>query len=382
MSTRVDVRPQLLEWAAERSGKDPEALANRFPKLDDWVSGELHPTLRQLEDFGRATYTPVGYFFLNEPPQEQLPVPDFRTLPHGVSVRPSPNLLDTIYLCEQRQDWYRSFQVADQSEPLTFVGSVELGADVVATASAIQDTIDFGLEVRRELGSWREAFAAFRERVEEAGILVMVSGVVGSNTHRRLDPDEFRGFALVDSVAPVIFVNGADTQAAQVFTLAHELAHVWLGQAALSNQRLDLREADQAVERWCNEVAGEFLVPLDQLRTDFSPVAPLRDELQRLAREYRVSTLVMLRRVFDVGFLSWDDYRAAWDEQMTLTADRTSGSGGNFYNTQPVRVSKRFARAVVIDALEGGTLYDEAFRLLGIKKKATFDELGARLGIH
>jgi len=381
MSARVEVEPQLLEWAAERSGKDPEALANRFPRLDDWVSGELHPTLRQLEDFGRATYTPVGYFFLNEPPQEQLPVPDFRTLPKGVSDQPSPNLLDTIYLCEQRQDWYRSFQIASRSEPLDFVGSIELGADVVQTAAAIQETIDFGLQVRRESISWRDAFAAFRERVEEAGILVMVSGVVGSNTHRRLDPDEFRGFALVDQVAPVIFVNGADTQAAQIFTLAHELVHVWLGQAALSNQRLDLREADGDVERWCNEVAGEFLVPLSQLRNDFSPATALPEELQRLAREYRVSTLVVLRRVFDAGFLGWDDYRAAWDNQMSLVSQATSASGGNFYNTQPVRVSKRFARAVVVDALEGGTLYDEAFRLLGIKKKATFDELGERLGI-
>lgn len=381
MSTRVDVSPQLLEWAAERSGKDPETLANRFPKLDDWVSGELHPTLRQLEDFGRATYTPVGYFFLNEPPQEQLPVPDFRTLPQGVSDRPSPNLLDTIYLCEQRQDWYRSFQIGSQGEPLEFVGSVELGSDVIATASAIQDTIDFGLEVRRELGSWREAFAAFRDRVEQAGILVMVSGVVGTNTHRKLDPEEFRGFALVDRIAPVIFVNGADTQAAQVFTLAHELVHVWLGQPALSNQTLDFRQAGQDVERWCNEVAGELLVPLAQLRNDFSSEAPLPEELQRLAREYRVSTLVVLRRVFDAGFLSWDEYRAAWGQQMDLASRGASASGGNFYNTQPVRVSKRFARAVVIDALEGGTLFDEAFRLLGIKKKATFDELGERLEV-
>lgn len=381
MSARVEVEPHLLEWAAERSGKDPEALANRFPKLDDWMSRAVHPTLRQLEDFGKATYTPVGYFFLNEPPQEQLPVPDFRTLPQGVSDRPSPNLLDTIYLCEQRQDWYRSFQIASRNGPLEFVGSVQLGSDVVQTAAVIQSTIGFGLPVRRELGSWHGAFAAFRERVEEAGILVMVSGIVGSSTRRRLDPDEFRGFALVDQIAPVIFINGADTQAAQIFTLAHELAHVWLGQAALSNQRLDVREADGNVERWCNEVAGEFLVPLAQLRSDFSPTAPLPEELQRLAREYRVSTLVVLRRIFDAGFLGWDDYRAAWDHQMTLVSSVAPVSGGSFYNTQPVRVSKRFARAVMVDALEGGTLYDEAFRLLGVKKRSTFDELGERLGV-
>jgi Zn-dependent peptidase ImmA (M78 family) len=381
MTARADVEPRLLEWAAERSGKDPEDLANRFPRLDDWVNGDLRPTFRQLEHFGRATHTPVGYFFLKEPPHEQLPVPDFRTLPQGVSDRPSPNLLDTIYLCEQRQDWYRSFRIASQGGPLGFVGSAELGSDPAQTAAAIQETINFSLEVRRESVSWREAFSAFREHVEDAGILVMVSGVVGSNTHRKLEVEEFRGFALVDRTAPVIFVNGADTQAAQIFTLAHELAHVWLGQAAVSNLRLDAREVDGDVERWCNAVASELLVPLASLLNDFSPTASLPDELQRLARKYRVSTLVVLKRVFDAGFLPWDNFRAEWDRQINLASQVAGTPGGNFYNTQPVRVSKRFARAVVVDALEGGTLYDEAFRLLGIKKKATFDELAERLGI-
>jgi len=108
MAVRVDVAPTLLAWASERSGRDPEELGERFP-LEAWSSGETRPTLKQLEKFARATDTPVGFLFLQAPPEEQLPVPDFRTMPGLEPDRPSPNLLETIFICEQRQEWYRGY---------------------------------------------------------------------------------------------------------------------------------------------------------------------------------------------------------------------------------------------------------------------------------
>jgi Zn-dependent peptidase ImmA (M78 family) len=211
-----------------------------------------------------------------------------------------------------------------------------------------------------------------------------VSGVVGANTHRRLNPDEFRGFALVDALAPVVFVNGADARAAQVFTLAHELAHIWAGQPGLDDIDLGSRDLS-AVERWCNQVAAEFLVPLPLLADQYSPGAELTDELDRLAHAFKVSTLAILRRLHDADYLSWDRYRLAYREELArllplMERDR-GGGGGNFYHTQPVRVSKTFARSVIASALEGQTLFTEAFRMLGVRKKATFDALAERLGV-
>lgn len=381
MRLRVHVESSLIEWASERSGKTLEDLSARFPSVGAWARGEAEPTLKQLEAFARATSTPIGFLMLPEPPELPLPIPDFRTVAAAERRPPSADLLDTIYLCEERQEWYGRYSLMQGEDPLDFVGSVNLDADVTATAARMRERLEFDLESRREYGSWTEMLGKLSERAEDVGVLVMISGVVGSNTRRVLDPDEFRGFALVDDRAPVVFVNGTDTKAAQIFTLAHELAHVWLGQPALSNPRHDIRRDDQRVERFCNAVAAELLVPASHLRSEFNPASPIHDELQRLARLYRVSTLVILRQVHELGQLSWDAYRAAYTEELARVASAAGPSGGNFYNTQPVRTSKRFAHAVIADALEGRTLHRDAFHLLGVRKYETFRQLGHKLGL-
>lgn len=381
MAVRVHVNPSLLEWASERSGKSFDDLSKKLPRLATWASGEGQPTLKQLETFARATSTPVGLLLLPEPPDLPLPVPDFRTMPGATRAPASPDLLDTIYLCEERQEWYRSYSLVNGADPLDFVASVTLNDEVTATADRMRERLAFDLTARRQYSSWTEALGKLSERAEDVGVLVMISGVVGSNTHRVLDPEEFRGFALVDDHAPVVFVNGADTKAAQIFTLAHELAHVWLGQAAVSNPRLNVRREDEPVERFCNSVAAELLVPLAHLREEFNSREPLASELNRLARLYRVSTLVVLRRVFDAEQLSWDEYTTAYSEELSRVARAPGVTGGNFYNTQPVRTSKRFAHAVIADTLEGRTLHRDAFRLLGVRRYETFREFGHKLGL-
>jgi Zn-dependent peptidase ImmA (M78 family)/transcriptional regulator with XRE-family HTH domain len=382
MSVRVEVSPAMLAWAQERSRSDEVGLIRRFPRLDGWRSGRTSPTLKQLEIFARATHTPIGYFFLARPPEEQVPIPDYRTMGDSGVQRPSADLLDTIFACQQRQEWYRGHARVNGEGPVGFVGGLSPRDPVEVAATAMREVL--GFEEQDRGSSFSEALRRLAEAAEGVGALVMISGVVGSNTHRVLDPAEFRGFALADNYAPLVFVNGADTKAAQIFTLAHELAHLWLGESALSDADIGAQPGAD-VEQWCNAVAAEFLVPGSALLRALDPTTALTGQLVDLARRFKVSTLVVVRRLHDAGRLSWADYRTMYDAELRqirkVLDERRTNSGGDFYNTQPVRVSKRFARALVASTLEGNTLYTEAFSMLGLRKMATFTELAERLGV-
>ncbi len=377
---KVDVAPELLRWACERAGYSENVLVGRFPKLQHWLRGDDRPTLKQLERFAQATHAPFGYFFLPEPPRETVPIPDFRTMGNVFIERPTPDLLDTIYLCQQRQEWYREYARVTGEPPLAFVGSARRTDDVVAIAERIRTALGFSIEERRRLATWTEALRRFIEQADALGVLVMVNGVAGSNNRRKLDPAEFRGFALSDPIAPLVFINGADTKAAQMFTLAHELAHLWLGETALSDVG-PVTLPPHEVERWCNAVAAEVLVPLSVFRAALQPRGALRETLDRLAREFKVSTLVVLRRLYDAGRLTREQLAVEYAAELARLSEIARASGGDFYLTTAARVGKRFARAVVTATWEGRSSFTEACRLLGFKKMETFRELSRSLGV-
>ncbi len=377
---RVDVKPDMLCWAIERAGMSTGDLRKKFPKIVQWAKGEVKPTLKQLEAFARAVRVPVGYMFLPEPPEERLPIPDLRTIGGAPHRTPSPDLLDVIYLCQRRQAWYRDYARSVGEEARSFVGSVTIDDSIVETARAMRETLGFDVEARRRCPTWTDALKLFIEHAEDRGVLVMISGVVGTNNRRKLDPDEFRGFTLVDNLAPLVFINGSDTKAAQIFTLAHELAHVWLGKSALSDAGPESLPSNR-IERWCNAVAAEFLVPIEELRKTLRRREPLT-EVQNLARQFKVSTLVIMRRLLDARKISRKVFEEAYKHELDILKERAKTSqGGDFYLTQEVRASRRFVRSLIISTLEGQTLYREAFQLLGIKKEQTFNEWKKRLGV-
>lgn len=378
----VDIKSNLFSWARERAGKDLYSLERSFPRLADWESGRVKPTLKQVERFAKATYTPVGYFFLEEPPVEKIPIPDFRTVQNEFTARPSPNLLDTLYVCQQRQEWYHDYARSMGEEPLSFVGTASIKDDVVMTAAKMRHFIGFDIDERKRMPTWTDALRKFIDQVDSTGIMVMCSGVVMNNNYRHLNPEEFRGFAMTDKLAPLVFINGADTKAAQMFTLAHEIAHIWLGQSAVSDVQASWI-SNHHVERWCNKVAAEFLVPLDLIKHDFQKDANLQNEIHRLARRFKVSTLVILRRIYDADGITFNKFQQVYQMELERLINIVAkGGGGNFYLTQAARVSKRFARALIANTLEGQTLHRDAFRMLGFSKLATFRDLGQSLGVY
>lgn len=379
--SRVAVSTNVLRWAVKRSGRSLEDLVSRFRRIREWAAGEVQPTLHQLESLAKATSTPLGFFFLAEPPEERLPIPYFRTLCDEAPERPSTDLLDTVQMMQGRQAWMREFLIAEGQNQMPFVASARVGEPPAALAERMRTAL--GLEPAWASGhrTWTDALRALREAMDEAGILVVVNGVVGNNTHRPLDPGDFRGFVLVDDFAPLVFVNGADGKAAQMFTLAHELAHVFFGSSAAFDLR-QLMPAEDATERACNQVAAEFLIPERLLRQVWPSIPDVPDRFQQMARRFKVSELVVARRALDLGLIERDAFLVFYRSYQTVERRATSQQpqGGDFYANQNLRIGHRFATTVVRAAREDKLLYSEAYRLTGLYGK-TFEAYAASLRI-
>lgn len=375
----LSLQPSLLQWARERARLTQDALAKKMglvPKrVEEWEeTGKIK--MDWADKLARKTHTPVGYLYLKEPPEEKLDIPDFRTLKDRGVRRPSTELIDTVDIAVLRQDWYREFLVAEGEEPLDFVGSITQAMPVVKAAEQIRKAMDLGTEVRRQQATWEDALRTMIAHIEERGILVMRNGVVGNNTHRPLSVDEFRGFAIADEFAPLIFINGADYLSAQMFTLAHELVHVFVNSSGISNLH-NTFPSNHAIERFCNQVAAELLVPEAELRPLHAAFAGKGDPSERLARHFKVSSMVMLRRLLDLDLITQKEFvaritaiKAKFDAQRAQQAP-----GGSFFNTFRTRTSGRFARALIASTLEGRTSYREGLKLLGLPKYETFQKV-------
>ncbi|GAB4557173.1 MAG: ImmA/IrrE family metallo-endopeptidase [Haliangiales bacterium] len=370
---RLDIEPQMLKWACERSGRDEAVILKSVPQMLKWMDGTARPTMKQLQKFAAVTYTPVGYLFLAVPPTETVPLPDLRTVKNDRLTRPSANLIATIHICQQRQEWYRQHQLLSGHDPLSFVGSLNATVPTPEAAQKIRKALNFTAEDRTQLQTWEEATRHLIAAIEATGVLVMVSGIVGNNNHRSLDPEEFRGFAMADDIAPLIFINGADAKSAQMFTMAHEIAHIWLGESAVSDVSVS-EKTTHKVESWCNEVAAEFLVPRKELRAEYADDEKPSAQVHRLTKHFKVSSLVILRRLRDLKLLKEDQFWPLYRKELQRIKTKTN-AGGNFYTTKQVRIGRNFARAVIESTLEGKTLYRDAFRLLELEKMDTFNKL-------
>jgi Zn-dependent peptidase ImmA (M78 family)/transcriptional regulator with XRE-family HTH domain len=367
-ATNAHISPALLGWARKRAKMTVAGLAERAnvsaDRVNQWESGDRRPTFRQARHIAGALHVPFGYLFLSEPPTEQLQLPDFRRVRSAASGEPSAELIDTINDILVKQQWYQEYARSLGQQPLPFVGKFGIDDEVDAIATDISRTVRLP-RVRQESASWVEFLSNFTHAVEDVGILVMKSGIVEGNVHRKLSISEFRGFTISDKWAPVIFINGADTRAAQIFTLAHELAHVWLNQSGISNAQMDTA-ADNNIEVKCNAIAAEVLVPKREVSWDRK--ADIDTNLRFLSRAFRVSSLVVLRRGHDLGFVSQEQFLVKYENLLdAFIARDEEQSGGDFYPTLYSRNSAVFTEALLSALEHGRASYTEAAEMLHVR---------------
>ena len=383
-SLQITLRPNVLRWARERASLSADDLAGKMQVKPERVlgwerSGSI--TMAQSRRLAGATYTPHGYLFLSEPPNESLPIADFRTRSDDPGRHPSPNLLDTVYSMQRRQEWMRDEVISQYEEPpLPFVGAFAIADDPVEVAEAMRDVLGIGEGWAATVRDGSAALRYLRDKAEDAGILVVFNGVVGNNTHRKLSPEEFQGFALSDEYAPLIFVNNADFKAAQMFTLAHELAHIFVGVTGVSYFE-DMQPADDDTERFCDQTAAEFLVPEGELRTYWwdSAVEHLKP-LQSVARRFKVSSTVAARRALDLELLDRGEFLAFFYErrEKDWRGRQQSKGGGNFWFNQVWRIGPRFASIVYRAVKEGRLTYAEGYSLTDLRG-STFEKIPQEL---
>ena len=379
--TEAYVTASVVAWARERADLSVEQVADRLGVKPDqvaaWEVGHARPTLRQAEEMARTLHVPFGYLYLSSPPKEEVALPDLRTIANRPLTDPSPELVDVTQDALRKQDWYREYRVAEGAEPLGFVGrySVDGGADQIA--ASMRRTLAVNDNLRHTAHSWEEFLTLFARNAEGAGVLVLRSGVVGNNTHRPLDVEEFRGFALSDSVAPIVFINAQDGKAAQIFTLAHELAHIWIGQSGVSNPdyRMRARQQTSPIDRFCDQVAAEVLVPIQDFMDRWSGQEDIDSNLWRLARQYRVSELVILRRAFETGIVDEREYEQHYNPRAIR---KGGGEGGSYYRNVLVRNSKTFTLSLLAAATGDRVSYRDAATLLNVNMAsvpALYDKL-------
>lgn len=365
MGNKIEnINPKIVEWAINRNGYSNDEFFLKFPKVKDWINGIDFPTLKQLEDFTHKVHLPFGYLFLNEPPIEKIDFPFFRTGKNITDAKVSLNTYHTIQQIQDRQNWLVEYLKENDFPDLSFVGKFNINSNYLEIVNDIRKSLNLDENWASDFPNWELALDYLTNQIEEIGIIVTFNGVVGNNNRRKIKVEECRGFVLIDKKAPFLFVNASDAKAAQMFTIVHELAHVWLGKSAGFNNE-KLIPANDPLEILCDKIAAEFLVP----ELAFLKKWEKAKNFIYLSKIFKVSPIVIGRRALDLNLITKKDFFNFYNEYIESIKEKKDlqGNGGNFYATAKRRVSLRFATFVNNAVRENKLLYRDAYKLTNLK---------------
>jgi len=354
--SKVEVSKDIYLWAIEESQKDFMEIKNRFSKIEAWISGREHPTFRQVERLANFLGVPLGYMFLNEPPRTNIIESEFRTIGNKIP-EISKDLQDTLYIMARKKDWLSEYRKEKGWKKLLPDSFGDFSKGSVHRAREYLGLDEFWYKQHRDKSS---AFKYLRKKLESKGIIVMQSGIVGSNNHRKLNVNEFRGFLLYDDIAPLIFINSNDSEAGKIFTLIHEYIHFLL------------QEDDVFVNKDCDEtninmITADFLIPASHVQKQWDNNRSELKQIDELSRLFHVSRLAVAIRLKDMNKISQhvvDTIKKQTEVMQSKMGERESDGGGNYYLTSRSRLGDSFLEAVIQGAESGDISYTYAFNLL------------------
>lgn len=381
-TVNVNIQPAIISWALSQTSE--EKLGTKLvDNIKHWLDGTKSPTFNQIEDFSKKSHIPLGYFFLQTPPIEQISLLEYRTLDSIQLTNPSRNLIDTIHDMEAVQEWMVNYRKEWNYDTISIVGSLKGITDISVIADTIRKDLGLNIEWYKDCGNPSEAFNKVRGLLEECGIVVMMNGIVGKNTHRALDVNEFRAFAMVNEWAPLIFINGADSAGGRLFSLFHELVHLWIGENDLYNDTKYSANGIKPIEVTCNAVAGALMVPktvfLEKWNNNTND--DIHEKIKELARMFRCSSSVIARRALDNKKIDQNVYNMVIADAIEayIQTKQEKSSGGDYYRVARSKLDGVFVRALCESVNSGRTSFIEAYRLTNTTSK-TFSEVASGLG--
>ena len=381
-TVNVNIQPAIISWALSQTSE--EKLGTKLVEnIKHWLDGTKSPTFNQIEDFSKKSHIPLGYFFLQTPPIEQISLLEYRTLDSIQLTNPSRNLIDTIHDMEAVQEWMVNYRKEWNYDTISIVGSLKGITDISVIADTIRKDLGLNIEWYKDCGNPSEAFNKVRGLLEECGIVVMMNGIVGKNTHRALDVNEFRAFAMVNEWAPLIFINGADSAGGRLFSLFHELVHLWIGENDLYNDTKYSANGIKPIEVTCNAVAGALMVPktvfLEKWNNNTND--DIHEKIKELARMFRCSSSVIARRALDNKKIDQNVYNMVIADAIEayIQTKQEKSSGGDYYRVARSKLDGVFVRALCESVNSGRTSFTEAYRLTNTTSK-TFSEVASGLG--
>jgi len=360
------INPKNISWARERAQLNTSMLAKKLnvneEKLLAWESGEKKITFKQAQKLADKLLIPFGYLFLKQLQKKQLPIPDLRTLDNQGVNEPSAELLKIIQIVQEQQLWYKDYLVSQGIEKNTLIKHFDINSGVDKIVTDMRNVLDITTVQRK--GSWEDFFRLLVKKIEKIGVMVVRKGDLGHHT-KFLSVNEFRGFAIFDTLAPVIFINQADVPSARLFTLIHELAHIWIGQSGVSDVSVQTEKKEEIL---CNAVAAEFLVPSHEFIKLWREYDNWIDNLTDLKSHFHVSDWVLARRALTLKLINYSEY-SRYTTKLKRDYEKKPKSNGSptYYRTQKSQLSENFSRAIVSEALSGRVLLRDAGHILGMK---------------
>jgi len=390
MAEKAYITPNVLQWARESARMSEEVAAAKVSvsaeKLKEWEKGTDKPTIRQAQTLAKAYKRPFAVFFLPEAPRDFQTLQDFRSTGSKSLTTSSIFIIREI---QQKQAWISDMNEENEEEKLPFVGRFSINDNPEIVARDILNTLDINpMNYRTDhpIKEWIHA-------AEAKGVFVSRTSFI--NSYLTLDSEELQGFAISDPYAPFVFVNSDDWNAPQLFTLVHELAHIWIAETGISNDvepEIKNNQKYHPVELFCNEVAANALMPPEFF--DGFDATTFRNAklLFRTAKLLGVSSFALLIRSFNLNKISNSHYhrlkQEAEDEfaaflqreaeKKAKQKDKEAPGGPNYYLLQLNRNSRLFTQTV-IDSFRGGFIEPTiASQLLNVQVNR-FSKLEAQL---